>query len=241
MSRYYVSQTGEEVAGPFTAGQVRSMWFAGTFNADAKICTEGIEFWRPLADFIEERQVEEQAAVASPGYLFPSPASMAVDPPRQKKSGWIGCFGWGLLAAVALVAAVPWLVAFLPVQPTFYDNLPTYEAVPDYALEKWVKAYIPDPAAKIAGRSNPFKTWDGLSLVAADVRGRNAFGGWVETRYVFVWDGEANAIGVPIDEMIDDLEVGVRSTESKEEAQGKSAMLNKLREWKGKSVLDGLE
>lgn len=240
MRRYYISYGGGDLAGPYVESQIRGMWGTGGIRADALICEEGVEQWSPVQEAIEVWDFTAQISADREKWLYDAPSKRLLEPLPQKETTGCGAFGYGLLVALALAVTLPVLIFLRPSRTTGGSvSMPsTYEAEPDYAMGKWINISIPDPEAKVIARSKPFKTWEGGRLVAGDVCGRNAFGGWVQSRYAFVWDGEANAIGVPIDELIQDLEKGVNSTGTQEEAQGKLAMLKKLLEWKGAIILD---
>lgn len=54
---YFIGQDGE-TKGPYTIGQLRSMWHAGTITGDTLYCEEGYEDWlhlRVLADELEQQ------------------------------------------------------------------------------------------------------------------------------------------------------------------------------------------
>jgi hypothetical protein len=48
-SEYYLF-LNEQQLGPYTVGQLRSMWQAGTVTSQTQYCYEGAESWRPLSE-----------------------------------------------------------------------------------------------------------------------------------------------------------------------------------------------
>lgn len=48
---YYILE-GEETKGPFTIGQLRSMWSTGGITAKTMYCQEGDQQWRPLGSIL---------------------------------------------------------------------------------------------------------------------------------------------------------------------------------------------
>jgi TM2 domain-containing membrane protein YozV len=64
---YYILE-GEATKGPFTLGQLRSMWSAGSITAKTMFCQEGDAQWRPLSDLVHllESPPPGFSSVASP-------------------------------------------------------------------------------------------------------------------------------------------------------------------------------
>jgi hypothetical protein len=50
---YYIIE-GEETKGPFTIGQLRSMWNTGSITGKTMHCQEGDESWRPLSSILDQ-------------------------------------------------------------------------------------------------------------------------------------------------------------------------------------------
>lgn len=73
---YYLNLNGQQ-AGPYTLGQIRSMWQAGTVTAQAEYWFEGAPSWQPLLQLAW--QLEPQSPTPGP-QLHPSPT------PRQPTS-----------------------------------------------------------------------------------------------------------------------------------------------------------
>jgi hypothetical protein len=49
---YYILE-GEDTKGPYTIGQLRSMWGTGSITAKTMHCQEGDEQWRPLSSILD--------------------------------------------------------------------------------------------------------------------------------------------------------------------------------------------
>jgi Flp pilus assembly protein TadB len=50
-----------ELTGPFTLGQLQSMWRVGSISADAQIAEEGTEGWRAAAELLDTEPAQPQA------------------------------------------------------------------------------------------------------------------------------------------------------------------------------------
>ena len=73
---YYIIQN-DETKGPYTIGQLRSMWNAGAITGKVVFCKEGDAEWRPLSTILGELEPLPAAAAT------PSPAVILT---RQSKS-----------------------------------------------------------------------------------------------------------------------------------------------------------
>ncbi len=60
---YYIIQN-EETKGPYTLGQLRSMWSAGSITSNTMHCQEGDTEWRPLSAIV--RELEPPVAIPPP-------------------------------------------------------------------------------------------------------------------------------------------------------------------------------
>src|SRR6185436_17116391 len=92
--RYSIIQN-RETRGPYTIGQLRSMWNSGAITGDTLYCEEGSDDWRTLSDLLHELE--------PPATVLPTPTAQFYDPtPRPKKKG-IAIAGGCLLAVLGLI------------------------------------------------------------------------------------------------------------------------------------------
>jgi hypothetical protein len=71
---FYILQK-DETKGPYTIGQLRSLWSSGAITGDTLYCEEGYDQWLPLRDIIDQLESAPPAAQHTSG---PAPASLAV-------------------------------------------------------------------------------------------------------------------------------------------------------------------
>lgn len=55
--KYYVL-LGNETKGPYTLGQMRSMWLSGSFTSETQYCEEGGTEWRDLREIQRDLEAE---------------------------------------------------------------------------------------------------------------------------------------------------------------------------------------
>ena len=81
MSELYYLLKGEEHTGPFTLGQLSSMWRSGAISADTYFWYEGLPEWHPILAMegvLDPTPVQPQPAVAPPP---PKPKPPPLPPP----------------------------------------------------------------------------------------------------------------------------------------------------------------
>ena len=71
---FYILQK-EETKGPFTIGQLRSLWSSGAITGDTLYCEEGYEQWLPLRGIVDQL---ESSSPATQHASTPAPTSFAV-------------------------------------------------------------------------------------------------------------------------------------------------------------------
>jgi hypothetical protein len=94
---YYILQN-DETKGPFTIGQLRTMWNSGAITAETLYCQEGFADWLPLRAII--REIEPPA---TPPPVLPTPPPQFYQPAPQPKKKEIGILAACLLAFVGLM------------------------------------------------------------------------------------------------------------------------------------------
>lgn len=72
MQRYFISENGQP-KGPFTIGQLQSMWHSGAVTGETLYCEEGSDVWLHLR--VLEQQMEEQTIPSSPTRKIAPPSS----------------------------------------------------------------------------------------------------------------------------------------------------------------------
>lgn len=55
---YYIL-LGDETKGPYTIGQLRSLWYSGLITAQTLYCQEGFAEWLPLARIITDLEPQQ--------------------------------------------------------------------------------------------------------------------------------------------------------------------------------------
>jgi hypothetical protein len=105
MDDQYWITISEEQRGPYTIGQLRSMWHSGTITANTLYWQQGFENWYPLSYIID--RLEEQQPVTPPA-LPPNPQVIyaPAQQPQQQTSGctWIIIIALGIVGGLALLS-----------------------------------------------------------------------------------------------------------------------------------------
>lgn len=96
---YYILKN-DKTEGPYTIGQLRSMWNSGALTGDTLYCEEGYEEWVYLRDLAD--QLEAQPDSSSPPVLPPYQFAPDSQPNAPKKSGVGKAFGVGCLSILVL-------------------------------------------------------------------------------------------------------------------------------------------
>ncbi len=107
--RYFIRQNGE-TKGPYSIGQLRSMWLSGTVTADTQYCEEGLEdCWLHLRVLEQELDPPPAPPPDAPPPPCPQPAPsgqpLVMNGRRIKKSEFAGA-GAAVQAGGCLVFAV---------------------------------------------------------------------------------------------------------------------------------------
>ena len=71
---FYILQK-DETKGPYTIGQLRSLWSSGAITGDLLYCEEGYDQWLPLRGIIDQL---EPSSPATQHTSTPAPTSFAV-------------------------------------------------------------------------------------------------------------------------------------------------------------------
>jgi TM2 domain-containing membrane protein YozV len=77
---YYILQ-GDDTKGPFTIGQLRTMWGSGNITGNTLHCREGDKEWKPLRSILNELEPSQK-----PPPLSAIPSQPGVVVVRQSKS-----------------------------------------------------------------------------------------------------------------------------------------------------------
>jgi hypothetical protein len=86
---YYIAQN-DETKGPYTIGQLRSMWNAGTITGETLFCQEGYDQWLPLRQLQTELEPPPVASAPPPVYVQPpmQPVGRGVQTIEATGKGW---------------------------------------------------------------------------------------------------------------------------------------------------------
>ena len=86
---YYILQN-DETKGPFTIGQLRSMWNSGAITGKTHFCQEGFSQWLPLSDLQSELEPPSQPSQPSPQFYRqpPQPVSHKVQTIEATSKSW---------------------------------------------------------------------------------------------------------------------------------------------------------
>lgn len=103
---YYIHQKGD-TCGPYTIGQLRSMWAAGQVTGETLYCGEGYDEWLHLRELADELDPPAQPPIAP---QLP-PIMRGVPPPfiLQRKSGVGRAWLIGALVVVGILAFLAFL------------------------------------------------------------------------------------------------------------------------------------
>jgi hypothetical protein len=103
---YYIIQN-DETKGPYTLGQLRSMWSAGSITSKTMHCQEGDSRWRQLS--VIERELETPAAVPPPAA---QPAGFRV---KKVEFAGVGAIVQiiGLILCITIVGAIIGIPLFI--------------------------------------------------------------------------------------------------------------------------------
>jgi hypothetical protein len=71
-SSYFIEQDGES-KGPYTIGQLRSMWNMGGITGKTMHCQEGDSEWRPLSTILEQLEPPTPPAGTQPSVVLAKP------------------------------------------------------------------------------------------------------------------------------------------------------------------------
>ncbi|MBM3877027.1 MAG: DUF4339 domain-containing protein [Verrucomicrobia bacterium] len=82
---YYILE-GDDTKGPFTIGQLRSMWNTGSITTKTMHCREDDAEWRPLSSILHEL---EPPAKPPPLAALPQQPSMVVVRPAKSRGVYI--------------------------------------------------------------------------------------------------------------------------------------------------------
>jgi hypothetical protein len=97
---YYILQN-DETKGPYTVGQLRSMWSSGQITGDTLYCEEGYDNWLHLRGLADELERPTQPPII-PGPTMPTPSV----PPRRTRVAPTVFWVIGVVVALGVV----WLV-----------------------------------------------------------------------------------------------------------------------------------
>jgi TM2 domain-containing membrane protein YozV len=89
---YYILQN-DETKGPYTLGQLRSMWSSGSITTKTMHCQEGDSEWRPLSGIVRELEPPATPPAAAP----PQPSMVVVKPTKSRGTYIILGLFFGLL------------------------------------------------------------------------------------------------------------------------------------------------
>ena len=99
---YYILQN-DETKGPYTIGQLRSMWNSGAITGQTLFCQEGFSQWLPLSDLQSELEPPQPSQPSPQFYQQPSqPVTHKVQTIEATSKSWKGlqllsalsmCFG----------------------------------------------------------------------------------------------------------------------------------------------------
>jgi TM2 domain-containing membrane protein YozV len=97
--RYYIA-IGPEQKGPYTFGQLQSMWRSGMITADALYCQDGFAEWLPISSIAHLLNGQPLEAPSLPNF----PTSPAADSDKRILPALILCFFLGYFGAHAFYA-----------------------------------------------------------------------------------------------------------------------------------------
>ena len=105
MDDQYWITIGSEQRGPYTLGQLRSMWHSGAITGNTLYWQQGFDEWFPLSLLVED--LEPTPPVPPPP--LPSKPQIIYAPapkPQQQTSGctWIIIIALGIVAGVVLLS-----------------------------------------------------------------------------------------------------------------------------------------
>lgn len=159
---------GSATEGPFTLGQLKSMYATGAIHAQALICEHGGEEWSEARWMLEAEEKPIQNSVPRVIYVKE----------KKDKKGSCGC-----LAALACV------IVFAVALNYFGDGVVTEQSAASKAIDlqfdvkRWVRTELADKDAELMGMSEPVLV-KGQYYRAVRLRGKNAFGGPVVNDFI---------------------------------------------------------
>jgi TM2 domain-containing membrane protein YozV len=83
---YYIHKDDAQ-QGPFTLGQLRTMWASGSITADTLYWVEGAPDWSPLRAIITRLEQQQSSPAATPKREYPAPAIPGAQPARRVIAG----------------------------------------------------------------------------------------------------------------------------------------------------------
>jgi hypothetical protein len=103
--QYWITISDEQL-GPYTIGQLRSMWHSGTITAETLYWQQGFENWyqlRHIINLLEGQQTATPPPVPQVGYVAPQQPQQQ---PQQQTSGctWIIIIALGIFIGLLLIS-----------------------------------------------------------------------------------------------------------------------------------------
>lgn len=102
MDDKYWLTVGSEKRGPYTLGQLRSMWHSGAITSDTLYWQQGFDKWFPLSNIINLLEPQQPAA---PPPLPPRPQIIYAPAPQRPQQQTSGCT-WIIIIALGIVVGV---------------------------------------------------------------------------------------------------------------------------------------
>ncbi len=190
---YFVDINGQ-TKGPYTIGQLRSMWSAGTITGTTLYCQEGFSEWVPLSDIRSD--LEQSPRPAPPAIQVPTAASRPLAPqPRSSGVGkalGLGCLGIiGLFVLLAIIGAISGGGgggARSPVVQSAWDGSVSQ-------VKQWLMDNAKDPDSLQFIEWSPVETLPSGFAVRVKYRAKNSFGGYVVENKLFIMDSSGVVLG----------------------------------------------
>ena len=109
--QYWITIGGEQ-RGPYTLGQLRSMWHSGAITGNTLYWQQGFDEWLPLSLLIEDLEPAPPPPLPSKPQIIYAPAPKPqviyapAPKPQQQTSGctWIIIIALGIVAGVVLLS-----------------------------------------------------------------------------------------------------------------------------------------
>lgn len=108
MDDQYWITISDEQRGPYTIGQLRSMWHSGTITAETLYWQQGFENWyqlRHIINLLEEQQPATPPPVPQVGYVAPQqPQQQLQQRPQTSGCTWIIIIALGIFIGLVAIS-----------------------------------------------------------------------------------------------------------------------------------------